>query len=193
MADKIRYSINVTPLEEVEENFGYTSGTEDVDILTDHDSTHVSGDGVRNVDVIATEAQRTYGSNGSVDLTTQFGTIADSVNGFSLGKQTYREAPHTNNTTNISTESSAKFVHIKNTGFQSIGNNSTTYGPALNASLRVMDGTSVISCLSPDESIVLKGLPNATIDCNSIHVRSCDPNGSIGTPGALAVEFLVAK
>ena len=76
MADKVRYSISLTPIEEVTEYYGYAS--EDVDILTDN--------ATRTVEVIATEVQETLGaSSANIALATNFAAMTNSTHALQVG------------------------------------------------------------------------------------------------------------
>ena len=84
MADKVRYAISLTPIEEVTEYYGFAS--EDVDILTDN--------ATRTVEVIATEVQETLGaSSGNIALATNFATMTNSTHGTTSGAPYYLSAP----------------------------------------------------------------------------------------------------
>ncbi|MBC8551539.1 MAG: hypothetical protein H8D23_17980, partial [Candidatus Brocadiales bacterium] len=72
MADKVRYAISLTPVEEVTEHYGFED--EDVDILTDNTT--------RITEVIATEIQTSLGGRSSgIDLATNFETMTAATHG----------------------------------------------------------------------------------------------------------------
>jgi hypothetical protein len=167
MADRIEFSVSATPIETV-----------------------TSEDGTSTHDVIAGEIRTTVGATGSCAVTDYQGTDAHQGFGGSAGPgvKTYREADDGNDTTDISADNNSRFVFIKNTGF--LYSSATALGAALNASVKVMSGTTCISVLATGEAIILKDV-NGGIDCGGIHVRTVLNNGSNGTPGHMAVEFLI--
>lgn len=163
MADKVTYAISCTPQEE----------------LTDENS------GTRYV--LASEVGKSLGGSG-VATAASYGGTADNQ-GYLNQAVNYREADDNNNTTNISGESTATFVFIKNTGYTY--SSATALGVALDKAVKVMSGTTLISVLDPGEAIVLKD-DNAGIDCGGIHVRTVNLNGADNSSaGHLAVEYLV--
>jgi len=164
MADKVTYSISCTPQEELgDENSG----------------SHY---------IIASEVGKTLGGSGTA-------TVADF--GDTAGKQgylnttvNYHQCSDSSNSSDLSTETSATFIFIKNTGytFSSV----TALGVKLDKAVKVMvpGGTTLISVLDPGEAIVLKD-DNAGLD-GRFHVRTVDLDGSDNTSaGHLAVEYLV--
>ena len=167
MADRIEFTISATPIETV-----------------------TSEDGASTHDVMAGEVRQTVGGSGSCLVTDYQGT--DAQQGFGgaagAGVKTYREADDANNTTNISADANARFVFIKNTGYTY--STATALGAALDASVKVMVGTAMISVLAAGEAIILKDV-NGGFDCDDIHVRTVTNAGANGSPGHMAVEFLV--
>ena len=138
-------------------------------------------------DVIASEVGKSLGGSGQAAVTDYSGD-AD-VQGYKDAAVNYREAIDSADTTDLSSETTASFVFIKNTGYTY--SSATVLGAALDKSLKVMVGTTLISILDAGEAIVLKD-DNAGIDCSGIHVRTVDTDGSENaSAGHLAVEFLV--
>ena len=163
MSDEIRYSIGVTPVEE----------------LTTENST--------SEDVIASEVNKSLGGSGIAVVTNYSGDA--NVQGYKDAAVNYREAVDSADTTGISSETTASFVFIKNTGFTY--SSATALGVALDKSLKVMSGTTLLAILDAGEAIVFKD-DNAEIDASGIHVRTVDTDGNDNTDaGHLAAEFLV--
>jgi hypothetical protein len=163
MADKVTYSISVTPQEQLsDENSG----------------THY---------IIASEVGKSLGGSGVATVADYAGSAANQ--GYLNTTVNYMEAIDSGDTTDISSEATATFVFIKNTGYTY--SSVTALGAALSKALKVMSGSTLISVLDPGEAIVLKD-DNAGIACTGIHVRTVDLDGSNNTSaGHLAVEYLV--
>ena len=166
MSDQIRYSISVTPVE----------------TLTTENST--------TEDVIASEVNKSLGGSGTAAVTS-YGRDAD-VQGYKDAAVNYREAIDSADTTDISSESAATFLYIKNTGFAY--SSATVLGAALSKAVKVMSGTTLLSVLDPGEPFGPLKDDNGGIDCTGIHVRTVDLDGSENaSAGHLAVEFLAVK
>jgi len=163
MADKVTFAVSCTPQEELtNENSG-------------------------NTYVIASEVNKSLGGSGTATCANFGGTAADQ--GYLNATVNYMEAIDSADTTDISSEGTATFVFIKNTGYTF--SSATALGDALDKSLKVMSGSTLISVLDAGEAIVLKD-DNAGIACTGIHVRTVDTDGSNNTSaGHLAVEYLV--
>ena len=163
MADKVTFAVSCTPQEELtNENSGTTY-------------------------VIASEVNKSLGGSGTATCASYAGTAADQ--GYLNATVNYMEAIDSADTTDISSEGTATFVFIKNTGYTF--SSATALGDALAKSLKVMSGSTLISVLDAGEAIVLKD-DNAGIACTGIHVRTVDTDGSNNTSaGHLAVEYLV--
>lgn len=163
MSDVVRISLSVTPIEE----------------LTDENSgTH---------EHIASEVNKSLGGSAEAVVTDYSAAAADQ--GYADGAVNYLEAIDSADTTDISSEATASFVFIKNTGYTF--SNATTLGVALNKALKVMCGTTLICLLDPGEAFYMKD-DNAGIVCTNIHVRTVDLDGSENaSAGHLAVERLV--
>ena len=175
----MRYAISVTPIEIVTQVVQYT-GEEQTDVLPADvsDSTY---------EVLATEVNTQLGCSGEAVVANYTGTAA--IQGYKDKTVNYKEANDSANTNDLSTEASATFVFVKNTGYTF--SDATTLGAALSKALKVMVGTTVISVLDAGEGLVLKD-DNAGIDCGGIHVRTVDLDGSDNTgAGHLAYEYLV--
>jgi len=163
MADKVSFAVSCTPQEE---------------LTNENSGTHY---------VIASEVNKSLGGSGQAACASYAGTAANQ--GYLNATVNYLEGIDSANTTDISAESSATFVFIKNTGFTY--SSATALGASLSKALKVMSGTTNISVLDPGEAIILKD-DNAGIDCTGIHVRTVDLDGSDNSSaGHLAVEYLV--
>ena len=92
MAGKLRYSISVTPLETVTEQYGFSG--EVVDILQDN--------ATRSVDVIMTEIQQTLGCS-SADFTLSVDDLTNSTHGFAAGVPYILTAPAVANSSGSTT------------------------------------------------------------------------------------------
>jgi len=172
MADSVKFSVNCTPVEE----------------LTDENSgTH---------SVVASEVGKSLGGSGTATVDAYDGTAANQ--GYLNATVNYLEAPDgAGNEVAISSESSASFVFIKNTG-HIWGGDATTLGDAdTSATLKVTtnSGAILISNLAAGEAIVLKGKQSgsgATIVASGIEVETVLSNGAETSGGNhLAVEYLV--
>ena len=164
MADKVTFAVSCTPQEE----------------LTDENS------GTRYV--LSSEVATSLGGNGSATCASYAGTAANQ--GYLNATVNYFEALDSSDSTDLSSETSATFIFIKNTGFTF--SSATALGSSLSKALKIMapGGTTVISVLDPGEAIVLKD-DNAGLD-GRFHVRTVDLDGSDNTSaGHLAVEYLV--
>jgi|2_EtaG_2_1085320.scaffolds.fasta_scaffold134299_1 hypothetical protein len=166
MADRISYSVSVTPIE--------TIAGEETSITND---------------IIASEIGKSFSGNGTAAVTNYSGTAANQ--GYKDRTVNYKEAEDDSDAIDlVDGESTATFIYIKNTGYAF--NSATVLGAALNKSLKIMapGGTTLISILDPGEAIVLKD-DNAGLD-GKFHVRTVDLDGSNNTDaGHLAVEYLV--
>ena len=166
MADRISYSVSVTPIE--------TIAGEETSITND---------------IIASEIGKSFSGNGTATVTDYSGTAANQ--GYKDRTVNYKEADDASDAEDlVDSESTATFIYIKNTGYAF--NSATVLGAALNKSLKIMapGGTTLISILDPGEAIVLKD-DNAGLD-GRFHVRTVDLDGSNNTgAGHLAVEYLV--
>ena len=163
MADSVRYSVSCTPVEELTDEQGNTHS------------------------VISGEVGKTLGGEGTAVVTNYGGTAA--YQGYLNNTVNYLECIDSDDTTDISSEATASFVFIKNTGYTF--SSATALGDALAKSVKVMVATTLIAILDAGEAIVLKD-DNAGIDCTGIHVRTVDTDGSNNaSAGHLAVEYLV--
>jgi hypothetical protein len=164
MADKVTFAVSCTPQEE----------------LTDENS------GTRYV--LSSEVATSLGGSGSATCASYAGTAANQ--GYLNATVNYFEALDSADDTDLSSETSATFIFIKNTGFTF--SSATALGSSLSKALKIMapGGTTIISVLDPGEAIVLKD-DNAGLD-GRFHVRTVDLDGSDNTSaGHLAVEYLV--
>ena len=163
MSDTIAYAISVEPREE----------------LTDEQSnTHT---------VISGEVGKSLGGSGVAVVSDYAGTAA--AQGYLNATVNYLECIDSDDTTDISSEATASFVYIKNTGYTF--SDATTLGDALDKSVKVMSGTTLLSVLDAGEPFVMKD-DNAGIVCTGLHVRTVDTDsGENASAGHLAVEYLV--
>jgi|TARA_Y100000296_G_scaffold19106_1_gene22830 hypothetical protein len=180
MADKIRYSVSVTPVETVTQEVAYTNIEDNANHADVTDNSY---------DVIATEVGTSLGGTGEAVCNGYAATAA--YQGYLNQTVNYRLADDANDNTDISDEATASFVFIKNTGKALATDNTAVLGDTLDKAVKVMVGTTMISVLDPGEAIVLKD-DNLGIACTGIHVRTVDLDGSNNTSaGHLAVEYLV--
>ena len=169
MADKVRYAISVSPLE---------------DITDEQSNTYT---------VISGEVGRNLGGSGEAPVADYSASAADQ--GYKDGAVNYLEAPDgASGEVAISSETTASFVFIKNTGF--VFSSATVLG-AVNTTRLVKvttnAGAIILACLDAGEAIVLKALQaTGTIAANGIEVETVDSDGSEASGGIhLAVEYLV--
>lgn len=168
MGDSIRYSVSVTPVEEIADE---SAGTHEV--ITGEVGKSIGGSGI----AVVTDYSGTAAAQGYKDATVNYLEVIDSAD-----------------TTDVSSELTASFVFIKNTGYTY--SSATVLGDALAKSVKVMifDGVAtniMISILDAGESIILKD-DNAGIVCTGIHVRTVNTDGSANAAaGHLAAEILV--
>ena len=171
MADKVTFAVSCTPQEE---------------LSTENSTTTY---------VIASEVNKSLGGSGTATVSAYNGIAADQ--GYLNATVNYLEAPDgAGNEVQISSESSASFVFIKNTGH--IFSSATVLGDAdISATLKVTtnSGAILISNLAAGEAIVLKGKQSgsgATIVASGIEVETVLSNGAETSGGNhLAVEYLV--
>ena len=163
MGDKVTFAVSCTPQEELQDE---NAGTRYV---------------------LSSEVGTSLGGSGACVCTDYANTAA--AQGYKNATVNYLEGIDSADTTDISADANARFVFIKNTGFEF--STATALGSSLNKALKVMVGTTLISVLDPGEAIILKD-DNAGIACTGIHVRTVDLDGSNNTSaGHLAVEYLV--
>jgi len=164
MADSVQFSVSCTPVEELATE---NSGTSNI---------------------LASEVNTSLGGSGTAAVADYGGTAANQ--GYLNATVNYFEGLDSSDSTDLSSETSATFIFIKNTGFTF--SSATALGSSLSKALKVMapGGTTIISVLDPGEAIVLKD-DNAGLD-GRFHVRTVDLDGSDNTSaGHLAIEYLV--
>ena len=164
MADSVQFSVSCTPVEELATE---NSGTSNI---------------------LASEVNTSLGGSGTATVASYAGTAANQ--GYLNGTVNYFEGLDSSDSTDLSSETSATFIFIKNTGFTF--SSATVLGASLSKALKIMapGGTTIISVLDPGEAIVLKD-DNAGLD-GRFHVRTVDLDGSDNTSaGHLAIEYLV--
>ncbi len=182
MADKIRYSISVTPVEDVTEHYGFAG--ENVDVLTDNTT--------RTVEVVATHVQETLGcSSKDVDLATQFGSMTNSTNGYASGVAYILTAPAATAGLQMPALAACDFLYIENTGYrqsssgaiQTATENTTDY-----LTVEVGDNGTKIAILKANEGILLpmRGVTNA----NAFYISSTAANGVTAGGNTLGAKFL---
>jgi hypothetical protein len=164
MADKVTFAVSCTPQEE---------------LSTENSTTTY---------VIASEVNKTLGGSGTATCASYAGTAANQ--GYLNATVNYFEGLDSADDTDLSSEASATFIFIKNTGYTF--SSATALGASLSKALKIMapGGTTIISVLDPGEAIILKD-DNAGLD-GRFHVRTVDLDGSDNTSaGHLAVEYLI--
>ena len=187
MPDKIKYSIIVTPIENITRTITYSSDEE----------TSVHPDVTESYDVLATEIGTTLGCTGEAAVNDYVGY--DFGNGYLNRTPYYFEADDDTDisqnpsSSGISTHTSATFIWIKNTGNAFVDGDHNTLGePLPDTTLKVMLGTVMISILNAGEAVVFKD-DNIGLNAQYFNVRTVDSTGdNDNTLGHLAVEFLVA-
>jgi hypothetical protein len=164
MADSVQFSVSCTPVEE---------------LATENSGTST---------IIASEINKSLGGSGTATVADYAGTAGNQ--GYLNATVNYFEANDSADTNDLSSETTATFIFIKNTGYTF--SSATALGDKLSKALKIMapGGTTLISILDPGEAIVLKD-DNAGLD-GRFHVRTVDLDGSNNTgAGHLAVEYLV--
>ena len=162
MANKITYSINCTPIEE----------------LTTENNTKVA--------TIASEIGKSLGCSGQASVV-NYGESANNQ-GYLNQEVNYFEAPD-NVTAVFSQYATATFVFVKNTGHKFESENEL--GVPLERSLKVEINEWPVATLNKGEGLILK-CDNASINTNAIKVRTVDTDGTATVSGQkLAVEYLV--
>ena len=165
--DTVNFSVSVTPIELLATE---NAGTESI---------------------LASEVGKSLGGSGTANVASYAGSAAD---------QGYKDAAVNyiscldDSSTQISAETSASFVMIKNTGYYF--DSATTLGSVATEHIVVTTEntrSTVIASLGPGEAFVLKALQaTKTIDCTKIHVQTFEANGSAaGATDHLATEYLV--
>ena len=153
MADSVQFSVSCTPVEELATE---NSGTSNI---------------------LASEVNTSLGGSGTATVASYAGTAANQ--GYLNATVNYFEGLDSSDSTDLSSETSATFIFIKNTGFTF--SSATVLGASLSKALKIMapGGTTIISVLDPGEAIVLKD-DNAGLD-GRFHVRTVDLDGSDNT------------
>lgn len=164
--NKIRYAISVVPVEQIADVDG------------------------NNHDILASEIGKNLGGSGSALVTLYDGTAA--VQGYTNHTVNYLECTD-NAAVQISAETGASFVYIRNTGYTY--SSATALGASSANSVKVTTvntGTTTISILDKDECIALKD-DNGTLDCTKIKVQTVTSANGAVTTDHLAVEILVVN
>ena len=109
MADKIRYSISVSPIEEVTEHYGYTNVDQ---------SGVVTAQASKTSEVVATEIQETLGCNSKdIDLSA-LGGIAAATGGFINGTAHILTSAASATAVVFPTLAACDFLYVQNTGYE---------------------------------------------------------------------------
>lgn len=164
MADKIESVISVAPLE-----------TASVSI----------DQGSKTMDVVATEIGTLLGGKLN-DVSPKYNNVVG-VQGYADGAVGYLEAPNGSDQA-ITTLGTASFLFIKNTGFEY--SSSTVLGDALDESIKVKLGASLLGIIKSGECLVFKD-DNEAIDPTAFTVRTVTNAGGVST-NTLAVEFFIS-
>ena len=169
MADKVRYSVSVTPLE---------------DITDEQSNTYT---------IIAGEIGQNLGGSGEAPVVDYSASASDQ--GYKDGAVNYLEAPDgAGLEVAISSESTASFVFIKNTGFVF---SSTTVLGAVNTTRRVkvtVNSGAIILAILEAGGCYVASCPDITtpIVASGIKVETVNNDGTEVAGGDhLAVEYLV--
>ena len=185
MADKIRYSVSVTPVETVTHAVTYSNIEDTANHANVTDNSH---------DVIATEIATTLGATGEATCGGYAASAADQ--GYLNRAANYANSVD-DSWTAISGESSATFVFVKNTGkeFDDAATLGTDDAAATgdHVAVAVNNGAILISFLGPGEGICLKALnATQTLDATDIKVKTFEDDGTAAqTADHIAVEYLV--
>ena len=123
MADKITYSLSVTPIETVTQAVTYSNIEDAANHATVTNNSH---------DVLATEVGTSLGGTGQAVCNGYAATAA--YQGYFNQTVNYRLADDANDSTDISAEASASFVFIKNTGKVLATDNTAVLLPSNNCS-----------------------------------------------------------
>ena len=178
MADNIQFGVSCTPVETV-----------------------TSGDGVTTTNIMAGEVASSLGGSGTAAVTNyQNSSATQGVGGSDAapGVRYYVNCVD-NAATVVSSESTASFLMIKNTGklystSSALGDTAPTTGDHVLVTL-VNTTTNVLAFLAPGEAFMMSiggtALSNHPIDCSKIKVQSYEGDGTAaGTSDHIAVEFL---
>ena len=183
MADKVRYAISLTPVEEVTEHYGFED--EDVDILTDNTT--------RITEVIATEIQTSLGggSSAGIDLATNFETMTAATHGYAGGTAYIISAPGHVNAHQMPSVVYCDVLYIENTGYEQASDgametstsNSTDY-----LTVEVNNNGTKVAILKAGESVLfpMRGVSNS----NVFWVSSTAANGTSPGENTLGCKFL---
>tara|TARA_R100001594_G_scaffold143284_1_gene191061 strand:+ start:2125 stop:2685 length:561 start_codon:yes stop_codon:yes gene_type:complete len=184
MADKVRYSINAIPIEEVTKAVTYSSEEEGSVLIDTSDSAH---------EVIATEVGKSFGGSGEAPVNDYSSNAGDQ--GWKNRTVNYANAVDDSYTA-LGGHTSASFVFIKNTGY--LFSSTTALGDAApstgdHVEVAVNNGAITIAFLGPGECIALKALQaTKTLDATDIKIKSFEDDGTAaGGSDHIAVEFFI--
>lgn len=183
MADKVRYAISLTPVEEVTEHFGFAG--EDVDILTDNST--------RTTEVVATEVQTSLGGGtaAGIDLATNFATMTASTHGYASGTAHIIKAPASTAAQQMPSVSGCDVLYIENTGYQQSASGAiqtTTVNTTDYLTVEIGDNGTKVAILKAGESVIfpMRGGTNS----NAFYVSSTAANGTTAGGNTLGCKFL---
>jgi len=181
MAGKLRYSISVTPIETVTEQYGFTG--EVVDILQDYTT--------RSVDVIMTEVQQTLGCS-SADFTLSVDDLTNTTHGFAAGAPYYLTAPGHATAVVLPTLAACEGLYIENTGYEQAAS-SATKGTTVNTTDYLVVATAatsgtIVASLKANEGVFLPLRGTGT--AQQFYIRSAALDGTTGGGNTLGAKFL---
>ena len=183
MADKVRYAISLTPVEEVTESFGFAN--EDVDILTNA--------ATRTTEVVATEVQTSLGGGtaAGIDLATNFGTMTAATHGYASGTAHVISAPGATSGQVMPTVASCDVLYIENTGYEQSASGAiqtTTANTTDYLTVEVGNNGTKVAILKAGESVIfpMRGGANS----NAFYVSSTAVNGVTAGGNTLGCKFL---
>ncbi len=178
MANRIQFAVSATPVE-----------------------TLTSGDAATTTDILAGEVGKILGGAGSAvvsDYQNAYATQGIGGDSGTAGVHTYINCVD-NSATAISSETTASFLIIKNTGklyssATALGDDAPSTGNHVRVSL-VNTTTNNLAFLAPGEAFMMSiggtALSNFPIDCSKIFVQSYEGDGTAaGAADHIAVEFL---
>jgi len=181
MAGKLRYSISVTPIETVTEQYGFTG--EVVDVLQDY--------ATRSVDVIMTEVQQTLGCS-SADFTLNVDDLTNTIHGFADGAPYYLTAPGHATAVVLPTLAACEGLYIENTGYEQAAS-SATKGTTVNTTDYLVVATAatsgtIVASLKANEGVFLPLRGTGT--AQQFYIRSAALDGTTGGGNTLGAKFL---
>ena len=181
MAGKLRYSISVTPLETVTEQYGFSG--EVVDILQDN--------ATRSVDVIMTEVQQTLGCS-SADFTLSVDDLTNSTHGFAAGVPYVLTAPANTTAVVLPTLAACEGLYVQNTGYRQASSGAATSDDVNTTDYLVIATAAtsgvIIASLKANEGVFLPLRGTGT--AQQFFIRSAALNGTSAGGNTLGAKFL---